>query len=116
MDKRKAALVTGGSRGIGRAICVRLAKAGMDIVFNYNSGEEAAKETISMCEEYGVNAYAIKADVSDSAAAPYNSPDIYCKTTVLNTSSALGSYLVSACTPFSSLSVASGSTFIASGS
>lgn len=67
MKKRKAALVTGGSRGIGRAICVRLAKAGMDIVFNYNSGEEAAKETISMCEEYGVNAYAIKADVSDSA-------------------------------------------------
>ncbi len=35
MDKRKTALVTGGSRGIGRAVCVRLAQAGMNVVFNY---------------------------------------------------------------------------------
>jgi len=68
VDKRKVALVTGGSRGIGRAICVRLAKDGMDIVFNYNSGEEAAKETIALCEAYGVKAYGIQANVSDSEA------------------------------------------------
>ena len=66
MADRKVALVTGGSRGIGRAVCVRLAKAGMDVIFNYNSGEEAAQETIKMCKEYGVEAYAVKANVSSS--------------------------------------------------
>lgn len=67
MDKKKVALVTGGSRGIGRAICERLAKDGMDIIFNYNNGEAAAQETIALCKAYGVEAYAVKADVSDSA-------------------------------------------------
>lgn len=66
MDNRKIALVTGGSRGIGRAICVRLAKDGMDVVFNYNSGEEAAKETIAQCEAYGVKAYGFQANVRSS--------------------------------------------------
>jgi len=66
VDNRKVALVTGGSRGIGRAICVRLAKDGMDVVFNYNSGEEAAKETIAQCEAYGVKAYGFQANVSNS--------------------------------------------------
>lgn len=66
MDK-KIALVTGGSRGIGRAICVKLASQGMDIVFNYNSGEDAAKETIRLCEEQGAKVLAVKADVSKSA-------------------------------------------------
>lgn len=64
MERRKVALVTGGSRGIGRAICVRLAKAGMDIVFNYNNGEEAAKETISLCEAEGAKVVAVKANVA----------------------------------------------------
>lgn len=68
MDKKKVALVTGGSRGIGRAICERLAKDGMDIIFNYNNGEAAAQETIALCKNHGVEAYAVKADVSDSAA------------------------------------------------
>ena len=66
MDNKKTAVVTGGSRGIGRAICVRLAKAGMNIVFSYNSGEEAAKETIALCKEYGVEATALKRNVSSS--------------------------------------------------
>lgn len=64
MDKKKTALVTGGSRGIGRAICIRLAKEGFDIVFNYNSGMEAARETVRLCEEQNVKAIAIQADVS----------------------------------------------------
>ena len=68
MENRKTAIVTGGSRGIGRAICVRLAKMGMNVVFNYNSGEVAAQETITMCKEYGVDAYAVWANVSDPVA------------------------------------------------
>ena len=39
------ALVTGGSRGIGRAVCVKLAERGFNIAFSYNSNEEQAKET-----------------------------------------------------------------------
>ena len=46
MNDRKTAVVTGGSRGIGRAVCVRLAKAGMNIVFSYRNGADAAKKTI----------------------------------------------------------------------
>ena len=67
MSDKKTAVVTGGSRGIGRAICVRLAKAGMDVVFSYRSGKEAADETVKLCEEYGVKATAICGDVSDSS-------------------------------------------------
>ena len=67
MSDRKVALVTGGSRGIGRAICVRLAKSGMDIVFNYQNGNTAADETVAMCKEHGVEAYAVKADIGNPA-------------------------------------------------
>ncbi len=64
MGDKRYALVTGGSRGIGRAICVRLAAAGMDIVFNYQSGSEAAEETKKLCEEQGVKVMAVRADIS----------------------------------------------------
>lgn len=64
MEKRKKALVTGASRGIGRAICEKLASEGTDIVFSYRSGEEAAAETIRLCSKYGVEVHGIKADVS----------------------------------------------------
>ena len=67
MSNRKTALVTGASRGIGRAIAVKLAKNGMDIVFTYRYGEEAAEETKKLCEAEGVKALAVKADVSVSA-------------------------------------------------
>ena len=65
MSEKKIALVTGGSRGIGRAICVKLASMGMDLVFNYQSGTEAALETKAMCEHYGVNVLAVQADISN---------------------------------------------------
>lgn len=68
VDKRKVALVTGGSRGIGRAVCERLAAEGMDIIFNYNNGEQAAEETLALCKKHGVNAFGIKADISGSEA------------------------------------------------
>ena len=45
MTERRKALITGASRGIGRAICVKLASEGTDIVFSYRSGDEAARET-----------------------------------------------------------------------
>ena len=66
MTERRKALITGASRGIGRAICVKLASEGTDIVFSYRSGDEAASETVNLCREYGVEIHAIKADVSDS--------------------------------------------------
>ncbi|MCR5747376.1 MAG: 3-oxoacyl-[acyl-carrier-protein] reductase [Lachnospiraceae bacterium] len=68
MGERKIALVTGGSRGIGRAICERLASDGMDIVFSYRSGSEAAKETQKECEAKGAKVLAVCADASDPAA------------------------------------------------
>lgn len=64
MSEKRCALVTGGSRGIGRAICVKLAECGMDIVFNYQSGSEAAEETVKLCEAKNVRVLAVKADIS----------------------------------------------------
>lgn len=66
MSERKAAIVTGASRGIGRAAAVRLAKMGMDIVFTYNSGSAAAEETRALCEAEGARVLAVQADVSKS--------------------------------------------------
>ncbi len=67
MENKRCAIVTGGSRGIGKAICKRLASDGINIMFNYNSNEEEAKKVIQVCESYGVKAYAIKADVSKAS-------------------------------------------------
>ena len=55
--ERKKALVTGGSRGIGRGIVVCLARAGYDVVFSYNSKEEEAIETKQMAENAGGTCY-----------------------------------------------------------
>lgn len=64
MNERKTALITGGSRGIGRAVCVKLASMGMNIVFNYQNGEDAANETKELCQAYGVDVLVVKADIS----------------------------------------------------
>lgn len=58
------AIVTGASRGIGRAIALELAANGMNIVVNYSGNEEAALETVKLCKEAGVEAVAIKANVA----------------------------------------------------
>ena len=65
----KYALVTGGSRGIGRAICIRLAKDGFDILINYRSGQEAALAVKSEIEALGRSAELMPFDVADLESA-----------------------------------------------
>lgn len=60
----KIALVTGASRGIGKAIAVELGKNGIDVVINYNKDKEGAISVISELEHIGVKALSIKTDVS----------------------------------------------------
>ena len=60
------ALITGGSRGIGRVIAETLAKSGYDIAICYSGNESAAQETIALCKKHGVQAIYVKADVSNS--------------------------------------------------
>jgi 3-oxoacyl-[acyl-carrier protein] reductase len=64
----KAALVTGGSRGIGRAIALRLAEQGADVAFSYRGNEAAAKETAAAIEGFGGKAVMIQADHSQPEA------------------------------------------------
>ena len=68
MLEGKVALVTGAGRGIGRAIAIRLAKAGARVVVNYNGSEAKAQETVREIEETGGEAMALKCDVSDFSA------------------------------------------------
>ena len=64
----KNALVTGGSGGIGAAICEELAKAGCDVAVHYRKNEKAAASLAhKLTVEYGVEAFAVCADISDSA-------------------------------------------------
>ncbi|HTH56379.1 MAG TPA: 3-oxoacyl-ACP reductase FabG [Cyclobacteriaceae bacterium] len=60
----KYALVTGGSRGIGRAVCIKLAEQGYNILINYKSNIEEAKKTKALVEEKGVEAELLPFDVS----------------------------------------------------
>lgn len=62
----KTAVVTGGSRGIGRAICLELARLGANIVLCYAGNESSAKETVTTCEEHGVKAIALRCNVADA--------------------------------------------------
>ncbi|TRY25477.1 3-oxoacyl-[acyl-carrier-protein] reductase [Brevibacillus sp. LEMMJ03] len=62
----KTALVTGASRGIGRAIALRLAEAGANVVVNYAGGEAAAAETVAKVKELGREAIMIRANVANA--------------------------------------------------
>jgi 3-oxoacyl-[acyl-carrier protein] reductase len=62
--KGKVALITGGSRGIGKAIALKLASLGADIVINYSSSDKKAKEVIEQVKAMGRQGIAVKADVS----------------------------------------------------
>lgn len=65
MEDKKVALVTGGSRGIGKACALELAKAGCDVIINYAGNEEAANKTVEELKALGSNAKAMKFDVSN---------------------------------------------------
>ena len=65
----RAAIVTGGTRGIGRAIAVELAQRGADIAFNYAKSAEAADALKSEIEGLGVRALSLQCDVGNTAAA-----------------------------------------------
>jgi len=65
----QVALVTGASRGIGRAIAVRLAEQGCDVVVNYRADEAAARATAALIEQQGRAAFVIQADVAEAEQA-----------------------------------------------
>ncbi len=60
----KMAIITGASRGVGRATALRLAEAGANVVVNYLRAEEKANNVVELCKEKGVNALAVQGDVS----------------------------------------------------
>jgi 3-oxoacyl-[acyl-carrier protein] reductase len=65
----RTAVVTGGSRGIGRAIVLRLAEQGADVVFSYRGNAAAAAEAVAAVEALGHSAIAYQGDVTDPASA-----------------------------------------------
>ncbi|MDI3478286.1 MAG: 3-oxoacyl-[acyl-carrier protein] reductase, partial [Thermoanaerobacterium sp.] len=61
----KTALVTGGGRGIGKAITLKLAEDGYNVVINYSKSSKDADDTVLEAKKLGVDAYAVKCDISD---------------------------------------------------
>lgn len=61
----KVALVTGAARGIGKAIALKLASNGYDVIVNYNGSEERANEVVKMCNELGSNSMAYRCNVAN---------------------------------------------------
>ena len=67
--KDKTALVTGSSRGVGRAVALGFAKEGANVVVNYTSNEKAANEVVEAIQKIGSKAIAVKADVAQKSDA-----------------------------------------------
>ena len=68
MNQHPIALVTGGSRGIGRATALALAERGSDVLITYLSNEAAAREVVDAVEQRGRRAAALRLDIADGAS------------------------------------------------
>jgi 3-oxoacyl-[acyl-carrier protein] reductase len=68
-NRKEVAIVTGGSKGIGRSICLELAAAGYFVVVNYSSDDKAADDTLEMINKAGGNGVTMKFNVTDSTGA-----------------------------------------------
>ncbi|MGB2760889.1 MAG: SDR family NAD(P)-dependent oxidoreductase, partial [Maribacter stanieri] len=67
MSTNKIALVTGGSRGIGRNIALKIAEKGLDVILTYHSKKVAAEEIVMQIEKLGQKAVAFQLDTSDTS-------------------------------------------------
>lgn len=76
MLTKKIALVTGASRGIGKAIAMELAERGATVIVNYSGSEEKAQQTVSEIKKNGGEAVAVKCDVADFAACEKLAKDV----------------------------------------
>ncbi len=65
MEKRKIALVTGGSRGLGKNMALSLAEKGLDVLLTYHSNKDEAEKTVSEIEKIGQKAFAFQLDTTD---------------------------------------------------
>ena len=72
----RVALVTGGSRGIGRGICVALARAGAKVLINYAGNQEAAERTLELVRAQGADGEIARFDVSDAAEVAKIIPEL----------------------------------------
>lgn len=78
-NTKKIALVTGGSRGIGKECALELARAGYDTIINYVGNEEAAKATVEEIKALGVESYAARFDIADKEAVEKGIAEIIAK-------------------------------------
>lgn len=76
-EDKKVAIITGASRGIGKACAIELAKAGYDVAVSYAGNDEAANATVAELKAMGVSAKAYKFDVADKAACAESVAKIY---------------------------------------
>ncbi len=76
MSEEQIALITGGSRGIGRAIALELAGAGYRVIITYKANDAAAEETLAAIRERGGQAEAVGFDVADSSASAQKMEEI----------------------------------------